>query len=331
MSTTHTELSSSLFGLLRSSVNNRFPRLASLSRSAVNIHKRALSGSRTPPPAYSIIGHSSDLQEVNSDSDSIISGQDDLSEEGRSISSSIDQLTPTETNTGIIWSYANQGTKTNASRDITKLTLIGIKLLKIATEQSATERLDDSASVIGRSLYIHALTYLLRGLPPDLSLEEQLSIRAALPRGINTPLNIEVNEQQLASNPTPDNTSQSTSSPSILHRILATGIVYLFFFFHFILPYIKLWIKSAYQYDREHHITERLVSSGISTADGVAKTSIEIYGAVSKMGDGKVGQAMDSAAAWCIAGVTGGIHEGVGEGLVIIGAKRSTMGSDRTR
>lgn len=332
MSSTHTELSSSLLGLLRSSVNNRFPRLASLSRSAVNIHKRAISGSRTPPPAYSIIRHSSDLQEVNSDSDSITSGQDDLSEGGRSISSSIDQLTPTETNTGIIWSYANQGTETNASRNNHQAdTLIGIKLLKIATEQSATERLDDSASVIGRSLYIHALTYLLRGLPTDLSLEEQLSIRAALPAGINTPLNIEVNEQQLASNPTPDTTSQCTSSPSILHRFLATGIVYLFFFVHFMLPYIKLWIKSAYQYDREHHITERLVSSGISTADGVAKTSIEMYGAVSKMGDGKVGQAVDSAAAWCLAGVAGGIHEGVGEGLVIIGARRSAVGSDRSR
>ena len=41
-----------------------------------------------------------------------------------------------------------------------------------------------------------------------------------------------------------------------------------------------------------------------------------IYG----MGDGKVGQMITHTAAWFVEGITGGIHEGVGEGMVIIGA-----------
>ncbi|KAI9706093.1 MAG: hypothetical protein M1836_005499 [Candelina mexicana] len=306
-------LSSSVFSLLRSSVKGSFLKVASLHRSAFNLHKRALSGSRTPPPAYSVTRRPSDLQDVSPETESIISGQDGLSEEGRSITPSTDLLAPTETNTGIIWSYADRG----------------IDFLNIAAKQSSAENVDDRAPAIGRPLYIHALTYLLRGLPTDMNLEEQLSIRAALPATITSTLNIEVNEQQLSKNPASSPTSQSTP-PSILHRVLATGIIYLFISFHFILPYIKFWIKKAYQYDREHHITERLVSKGLTTADGVAKTSIEMYGTVCKMGDGKVGQAMDSAAAWCIAGVTGGIHEGVGEGLMIMGA-RSTKSHDRTQ
>ncbi|KAI9710622.1 MAG: hypothetical protein M1812_007386 [Candelaria pacifica] len=312
-STTRTGLPSSLFSLLPSPLKGRLSRVTNIRSSAANIHKRALSGSRTPPPAYPVIQRSSDSQDNTSESGSIISGQDVLSDGRRSLSLSSEHSMPTETSTGIVWSYANNG----------------IKLLTAAAEHSTTERLNDNDPAIGRPLYIHALTYLLRGLPRDLSLEEQLSIRAALPPDINTPLNIEVSEQQLSSNITSSVTSQCTSPPSMLHRILATGIIYLFFFFHFILPYLKFWIKSAYQYDREHHITEKLVSGGLNTADGVAKTGIEIYRAISKMGDGKIGQAMDSATAWCVAGVTGGVHEGVGEGLVIMGLRSSMISQDQ--
>jgi len=38
------------------------------------------------------------------------------------------------------------------------------------------------------------------------------------------------------------------------------------------------------------------------------------------MGDGKVGQMITQTAAWFVEGITGGTHEGVGEGMVIIGA-----------
>ena len=44
--------------------------------------------------------------------------------------------------------------------------------------------------------------------------------------------------------------------------------------------------------------------------------------AVLNIGDGKVGQIMAHAAGWFVEGVTGGIHEGLGEGMVIIGATR---------
>ena len=45
-----------------------------------------------------------------------------------------------------------------------------------------------------------------------------------------------------------------------------------------------------------------------------------IYG----MRDGKVGQIITDAATWFVEGVTGGIHEGVGEGMVIMGARRAS-------
>lgn len=47
-------------------------------------------------------------------------------------------------------------------------------------------------------------------------------------------------------------------------------------------------------------------------------------GAIYGMGDGKVGQAITETAAWFVEGVTGGIHEGVGEGMIIMGVRKAS-------
>jgi hypothetical protein len=93
-----------------------------------------------------------------------------------------------------------------------------------------------------------------------------------------------------------------------------------------ILPYLKYLLAAAYQYDREHKITEKVFSQGMETVDSLGKTGLHLTGAIYGLGDGKVGQMITETAAWFVEGVTGGIHEGVGEGLVIMGAapRRST-------
>ena len=64
--------------------------------------------------------------------------------------------------------------------------------------------------------------------------------------------------------------------------------------------------------------------------DTLGKRSLSITGAIYRMGDGKVGQIITDAASWFVEGITGGIHEGVGEGMVIIGARRpSPSGLER--
>ena len=56
--------------------------------------------------------------------------------------------------------------------------------------------------------------------------------------------------------------------------------------------------------------------------DVIGKQGLTLTGAIYRMGDGKVGQMITQTAAWVVEGVTGGIHEGVGEGMVIMGARR---------
>ena len=192
----------------------------------------------------------------------------------------------------------------------------GLNLLSLAVDESSTisQNPDFGNASFARQVYIHALTYLLRALPDDLTAEEQISVRGALPPGVVEPLHLS-NHYLSDAQPT-----VSAESPSLLHRTLASTIIQLFILFQFVLPYIKYLLAAAYQYDREHKISEKVLSQGIETVDTLGKTGLSLTGAIYGMGDGKVGKMITETAAWFVEGVTGGIHEGVGEGLVIIGA-----------
>lgn len=158
-----------------------------------------------------------------------------------------------------------------------------------------------------------------------MSTEEQLSIRGALPPGVVEPLRLDVNSGYAI---TP---STSSGQPSLLHRTLASMIIQFFILVQFILPYLKYVLRAAYQYDREHKISEKLFSQGIETVDSLGKTGMDFTASLYRMGDGRVGQIITQTAAWFVEGVTGGIHEGVGEGLVILGAAppRRSHGVDK--
>lgn len=81
---------------------------------------------------------------------------------------------------------------------------------------------------------------------------------------------------------------------------------------------MKYLLSAAYQYEREHKISEKVVSQGIETVDMVGKGA----GALCGLGDGKVGKVVGECMGWLVEGVMGGIHEGVGEGMAIMGARR---------
>lgn len=195
-------------------------------------------------------------------------------------------------------------------------------------EESATISRDSKSgnAPFARQLYMHGLMYLLRGLPSDLTPAEQLSIHGSIPR---TLLESEDDvdkrrglsgcagcaERHVNDPPRP-------SPPSFLHKILACTIVQFFVLFQFLVPYVKFLLRSAYEYEREHHISKKVLASSIDVADIFGKQSMTILAALYGMGNGKVGVVLSNAASWLIDGITGGIHEGVGEGLNVIGVKK---------
>jgi hypothetical protein len=196
----------------------------------------------------------------------------------------------------------------------------GISLLNLAAQEDSGRPRSrrNSGPSLSRQLYIHGLTYLLRGLPSNLSPEEKFGVYSALPADVlelsadmsSTDI-IRVGDTRLA--------NQQEPEPSLLHRALAALVVRLFIIFQFFLPYIKVFFAAAYRYERQHRISERVFSSSIDTVERVMKSSMEFGNAVCQINDGKVGQAINDATVWWVRGVTGGLHQGVGEGLVILG------------
>jgi hypothetical protein len=201
-----------------------------------------------------------------------------------------------------------------------KLWKSGLNLLSLAAEESSIISRDPRFGNAGfaRQLYLHAVVYLIHGLPADLTTEEQLSIRSSLPSGVVESLRLEANPAYASTPSTPVTTSQT----SLLHRTLASIIVQLFVLFQFVLPHLKSLLSSAYRYERTHKISERALGGSIATMDALGKRGLLVSEAVLGMSDGRVGRMVADVTSWLIDGITGGIHEGLGQGMVIIGAMR---------
>lgn len=172
-----------------------------------------------------------------------------------------------------------------------------------------------------RDLYIHALMYLLRALPDDLNQSEQMSIQSSLPAPIVKSIEATVMTKNLVpyrgKGMVADEELQPPP-PSIIQRAVAAVIIQFFVVMQFLLPYVKVFISSAYHYEREHRISERVFSSSIDTIDGIGKRSIQLADRICAMNDGKVGQALNNFTIWWVTGITGGIHQGIQQGIIVL-------------
>ena len=209
---------------------------------------------------------------------------------------------------------------------LTDILQIGLSLLSLSINESSllthSPNSNAASPSFARQLYIHALTYLLRGLPADLTTEETVAVRSALPQGLVTPMRVEVGAGQgslfLDAN-TRINGRTKDNPPSVLHRTLARTIINLFLFVQFVLPYLKVLLQAAYQFERSHQISEKLLASGMDTVDGIGKIGMKsgtaLWGSGVALGLGEV-------VAWIAEGVSGGIQEGLGEGMARVGVRK---------
>ncbi|KAF2449332.1 hypothetical protein P171DRAFT_351139 [Karstenula rhodostoma CBS 690.94] len=320
-----------LYTVLPAMLQDRIPTLPSIRRTLSDMRStsRPLNTSRTvsdaslprsPPPGYTSRPTSAILSQHNSNRSSIDDTRDDgdLFQEALSENMASPMNTPTpppfmvsETYTGINWKYANQGLSLSAQ----------------AYAESHSPHLDDTSILLTRQMYIHSLTYFLRGLPTALSPEESVSLQAALPPNlvITAPCDHDFPF------PNPSRDTSSLSDPSILHRIIATFVFEIFVLLQFLLPHIKLFLGHAYRFERKHNVAQRLVNSGIIGADAVRRTGMQLTHTICQMNDGKVGVALSELMFWCVRGVTGGLQQGIQEGVGLLGREEERPGSARER
>lgn len=63
---------------------------------------------------------------------------------------------------------------------------------------------------------------------------------------------------------------------------------------------------------------QRLVNNGITTADSFRRTGLQLSRTICQMNNGKVGRALNDFALWWIEGLTGGVQQGVREGVIML-------------
>jgi hypothetical protein len=149
-----------------------------------------------------------------------------------------------------------------------------------------------------------------------LTPEETTSLKAALPIEL---VSQEQTRRGEGATMTRQSIPEQRTRPTILHRIISMATIQIFILLSLLLPYVRSFVQTAYRYEREHHISQRLFSHTLTSADALGKRAFAISQAVCSMNDGRVGEVIEELVGWWVRSVTGGVHEGVGEGMQVLG------------
>ncbi|KAF2874613.1 hypothetical protein BDV95DRAFT_627232 [Massariosphaeria phaeospora] len=318
-----------LYNVLPAVMQSRMPTLPSFRQSISDFRGRAFCSdspntdtetitAESPPPEYS--SRASSMRPSRDSAESTdtedIGSQENTFAKPQSSNNLPSSCALSETQTGINWRYARQG----------------INLLTQAYHESLTiATVNDNSVVLPRQLHLHGTVYLLQSLPADLSPQEVMSLRTALPRSIfhhsnnKTDPSTSAMIQNSSTLPAASKAEVHSRDASILHRTIATIVFEIFVLTQFLLPYIKLFIGHVSRIEREHKVTHRLVNMGITTVDGLGRRSLQLSQTVCQMNDGKVGRAINDLTIWWVRGLTGGIQQGMTDGVVMLGNERRTL------
>lgn len=182
----------------------------------------------------------------------------------------------------------------------------------LETAIAEAELSEPRSQAFSRQLYIHALAYLIQALPSDLNDAETICIDDALSHGL---------QRRTQVSPSPSRTHQQT--PSLLHRFLASAIIQLFLLCQLVLPYVRYFLHKAHRYERTHQVSKKILVTSINTGERIAKFWWDILYVISKIPDKKLVAMLASIFLWWVQGISGGIQEGIGEGMSIIGVAKA--------
>lgn len=201
---------------------------------------------------------------------------------------------------GVSWKFARHGKLLHKDTQRERLTRPGSTTLQTSLAESQIS--DAHSQAFSRQLYLDAMAYLIQGLPSDLTDQEILHLKKALPESLKRSA--------------PPKTIQPTErNPSLLHRSLASTIIAICLLLRLALPYIKLLVALAYNYDRAHHVKERLLAFSINTADIFGRRSMALASTA------MTNEVVLGAVTYWVDGIRGGLNEGLGEGLKVIEAQ----------
>ena len=187
-------------------------------------------------------------------------------------------ISPVETRSGVDWEVA----------------LSGVRLWVIAKSQA-----DQGGDPIAmRSMHIDALRYMHMALPPDLTGVEIQSLRASM-------------SPQLITGTPGVAEHYHHREPSILRQSIARVVCWLVAGLLLMLPVFMTFLDRLLRFEREHQVTERVITSGLELTSTLGERGIVLQQAMVRFKDGRVGGACVGMGSWFVEGVVGGINDGL--------------------
>lgn len=156
-----------------------------------------------------------------------------------------------------------------------------------------------------RSQHIHGLVYLLQALPHDLEPVEVRQLQNALPDQL---------QMDWRSFP-PRQRKGNMLSRGITFVMLQCAI-----FLSFILPLLMGLSDRCLQYEREHHVIQKLLTNSGQALETAGEKGLDVKDAILRFGQGRVGAALFGGVTWVAEGIVQGIAEGAGRSAVIVGS-----------
>ncbi|KAK1818488.1 hypothetical protein LTR12_007047 [Friedmanniomyces endolithicus] len=294
-----------LYTVLPTLIQRRIPRIPSLRRTGSKYTKAATpshlrddsdsssEGSFTPPPSY----HTSARTPLSDLEDTDVDPEEPFHSFPPSRPSTSGSSTPQHLNqsdSGVQWKYAKQG----------------FSLLALAAQE---ESLLEQDAGFSRKLYLDSLGYLSRGLPVDLSAAELAGLRMALPGSLMRP----TSGAEVATRSAEGHGMRRAEGRevSMLHEVVANITLQIFLLLSFVLPYLQLLLRQAYQYDRRCRISDKVVAQSYRLVDHLGRHAMLLAAHVGAMNDGQIGVVVRDVGFWWLQGVSWGLYDGVGEGM----------------
>lgn len=151
-----------------------------------------------------------------------------------------------------------------------------------------------------RKTLIDGITYLLRGLPNELSPQEREQLRSSLPFDLvdGPGIALSINRR-----------------PSLLYRLTNVAVMNTIIMLSLILPYLILLVRVGASLERRYRVSETVAGYGAVMVNTVARTGFTIGDAVWKGHGGRIGPSLLGCLVWTVEEVSRGVTDGVDRGL----------------
>jgi len=149
-----------------------------------------------------------------------------------------------------------------------------------------------------RNMHIDALRYMHMALPPNLTPLEIESLRASM-------------SPALIFQPSDIRDLQGQPPPSVLRQGVARAVCWLVASVLLVLPVIMACLGRILQFERQHQVTERVLTNGLDLTSSLGERGMELQKAFTRFKEGRLGGACAGAGSWFVEGIVGGVNDGL--------------------